>query len=192
MDQFEASHLEITKSNCTLYDETSDTHTPLDMVGTVATKRIAKNRKCCYFHGKIISFDEYEQRKDTKYKVFQNTMRLMEINQKGDKTMLLVDFECAAGYVNSSSKASFPNTRYNEKKLRHNVKLKKCTKWPGLFYYESERTIKPGEELFSLYYGQDVDEEEDDQQEAMEEDEVSDLDDDDDDDIVNTQNVHQC
>ena len=186
MDHFEATHLEVTTSICTEYNEDDKTDVPLNMVGTVAKRKIKKGAKCGYLHGKIITVAEYEQRKNTTYKVFHDTLRMVPIDAG---SMLLVDFDCAASYVNSSSKACFPNTRYKGKKLRHNVKLRRSDTWPGLWYYEAEKVIKQGQELFSLYTKDGVDVTIDDDEEAMEEDEVSDLDDDDDD-IVNTQNVH--
>jgi hypothetical protein len=187
MDEFEKKHLKIAVSVCTEYDEDNNSYTPLNIVGTIASKRIPKNRKCCYMHGQIISSQVYEQRKMTTYKVYHDSMRVVIIDAD---TVLLVDFECAAGYVNSSSPTQFPNTRYKRQKLRANVKLVR-SQWPGLWYYESTHNINEGEELFGLYTGTPTHSQLDDHEEAINE-EVSDSDEDDmdEDDIISTQNVH--
>jgi hypothetical protein len=188
MDKNEHTYLRIDQSECTSYDEDDDTYTPLNIVGTVASRPIPKNKKVCYFHGQIVSLTAYEERKMTTYKVYHDSMRVVFIDAD---TVLLVDFECAAGYVNSSSTTQFPHTRYKGQKLRSNVKLVQA-QWQGLYYYETIHNIKAGEELFGLYAGTHVDSTLDDHEEAMNEETVSDDEDDvDDDEIISTQNVHR-
>jgi hypothetical protein len=173
-----------------MYDEDDDTYTPLNIVGTVASRPIPKNKKICYFHGQVVSSTVYEQRKTTTYKVYHDSMRVVFIDAN---TVLLVDFECAAGYINSSSPTQFPYTRYKEQKLQSNVKLVQA-QWLGLYYFETIHNISAGDELFALYAATHVDSTLDDHEEAMNEDTVSDDEDDDsdEDEIINTQNVHRC
>jgi hypothetical protein len=186
MDKNEKTYLRIDQSICTTYDERDGSYTPLNMVGTVASRPIPKNKKCCYFHGQVVPSTEYEERKMTTYKVYHDSMRVLPIDAD---TVLLVDFDCAAGYVNSSSPTQFPYTRYKGQLLRSNVKLVRAQS-PGLFYYASTHNIKEGEELFGLYAGTHVDSALDDHEAAMNEETVSDDSDDDEDETVSSQNVH--
>jgi hypothetical protein len=186
MDDFETKYLNIAKSECTTISD-DGSYTPLDMIGTIARISIPKRTKIGYFRGELVKKQEYDACKDTTFKINDHSMRVATVD---DDIKLIVDYRCAAGYVNSTSPTQFPNTRYRGEKLRANVKLVKSKKWPGLFYYESIEKIKQGDELFALYYGEHIDSSLDDDEEAMRQDTVSDDDDVEKDETVNSQNVH--
>ena len=101
--------------------------------------------------GEVISRAEYDSHKHLRYKSYAETLRALPV---GHDQILLVDFHCLGGLINSAS-SSYKHTQYkNNMPPQSKCKMIQSVKWPGVYYFETKNdvTIAKDEEIFALYF----------------------------------------
>jgi hypothetical protein len=139
-------------SSCTTYDENTKTHTKIEMMGVRAKEDISSKKRIIFgLHwGQIIPRSDFIKYKQLKYKAYAESLRALSV---GNDQILLVDFNCLAGCVNSASSSMFKATRCNGEPLIPKIRLIQAANLPGVHYYETMNIkINKNEEIHTLYY----------------------------------------
>jgi hypothetical protein len=143
-------------SECTTFDEVNEKRVTLHMRSVRVKQRIAKKSvNFGMLSGEVISRSEYDHHKHLRYKLYADTLRALPV---GYDRILLVDFHCLGGLINSAS-SSYKHTQYkNGMPPQSKCKMIQSLKWPGLYYFETmnDVTIAKEEEIFTLYFN-DID-----------------------------------
>jgi hypothetical protein len=105
----DSEYFEECLSECTTFDEKNENRVKLNMLSVrVKQKIVRKSVNFGMLLGEVISRAEYDSHKHLRYKSYAETLRALPV---GHDQILLVDFHCLGGLINSAS-SSYKHTQY--------------------------------------------------------------------------------